>query len=94
VALLLAADAPARRPHLDRKVDIELQDADIHSAIRLFADYGDFSFVVGDDVTGTVTLHLRHVQWDAAFAVFLHNKGLEALPVGDTWRIQGVGASP
>lgn len=81
LALLLAALAHAAPP---QRVDLELQDADVHAALRLLADLGDVNLVVDDRVKGTITVRLRQVTWEDAFAAVLAAKGLTAVTVGDT----------
>ena len=72
-----AAPAPLL-PNTHRTVSLDLQDADIHGVLRLFAEVSGLNFVAGDDVQGTVTVHLTDVPWDQALAVILHSKGLGA----------------
>jgi type II secretory pathway component HofQ len=57
--------APGVRHH-GAPVDLDLRGAGIHDAFRLLADAGHVNLVIPDDVTGTVTLHLVRVAWDAA----------------------------
>lgn len=81
VAWLVAAALPARgdpgQPavrdlctpgvrHHGAPVDLDLRGAGIHDVFRLLADAARVNLVIPDDVTGTVTLHLVHVAWDAA----------------------------
>lgn len=83
-ALDAEPSAPSPRP----LVDLELQDADIHAALRFLADAGDVNLVVDDRVQGTITVRLRQVTWEDAFAAVLASKGLAAVPVGaTTWRV-------
>ena len=81
VGLLVAAapasgdprDEPAARDlcapgvrHHGAPIDLDVRGAGIHDVFRLLADAGRVNLVIPDDVTGTVTLHLVHVAWDAA----------------------------
>jgi hypothetical protein len=52
--------------HHGAPIDLDLKGADLPDVFRLLADVGRVNVVVPDDVTGKVTLHLRHVAWDAA----------------------------
>ena len=63
-------------------ISLELQDADIHSVIRLFADATGRNFVVDDAVQGKVTVFLKDVPWDQALQAILLSKGLIMVPVG------------
>ncbi len=57
-------------------IDLDLKDADIHDVLRLLADTGHVNLVVSDEVTGKVTLALRHVPWDQAACVIAATKKL------------------
>ena len=57
--------APGVRHH-GAAIDLDVRGAAIHDVFRLLADAGRVNLVISDDVTGTVTLHLVHVAWDAA----------------------------
>ena len=52
--------------HRGAAIDLDLERADIRGALRLVADAAKLGLVLGDDVTGTVTIHLKAVPWDAA----------------------------
>ncbi len=52
--------------HHGAAIDLDLKGAGIHDVFRLLADAGHVNLVIPDDVTGTVTLHLVHMAWDAA----------------------------
>ena len=52
--------------HHGAAIDLDVRGAAIHDVFRLLADAGRVNLVIPDDVTGTVTLHLVHVAWDAA----------------------------
>ncbi|HEY1813915.1 MAG TPA: hypothetical protein VGG74_16300 [Kofleriaceae bacterium] len=52
--------------HRGALIDLDLERAHVRAALKLVADTAHLSLVVGDDVTGTVTLHLARVPWDAA----------------------------
>ncbi len=66
------------RPAGVRTISLDLQSADIHSVLRLFADVSGMNFVASDDVKGTVTVTMQDVPWDQALAVILLSKGLAA----------------
>ena len=52
--------------HRGAPIDLDLDRAQLHGALRLVADAAHVSLVIADDVAGTVTLHLKAVPWDAA----------------------------
>ena len=64
-------------------ISLELQDADIHCVIRLFADATGRNFVLDDTVQGKVTVFLKDVPWDQALQAILMSKGLVMVPVGN-----------
>ncbi len=78
-----AAAPPPSLPNTHRTISLDLQDADIHSVLRLFADVSGLNVVAGDDVQGTVTVVMHDVPWDAALMAILHSKGLAAQRLGD-----------
>ncbi|HEX4450391.1 MAG TPA: hypothetical protein VH143_05935 [Kofleriaceae bacterium] len=53
-------------PHRGAAIDLDLERADVRGALRLVADAAKLGLVLGDDITGTVTIHLKAVPWDAA----------------------------
>src|SRR5512140_2581199 len=52
------ADPPPPPAYVGRKMDLDVKDADIHNVLRLIADVGRVNIVVGDDVTGSVTVRM------------------------------------
>ncbi len=59
------------------RIFLDVQDADIKSVFRLLSEQGRVSIVSGDDVKGTVTVHLKDVPWDQALDTILDLKGLD-----------------
>ncbi|HEY3448145.1 MAG TPA: secretin and TonB N-terminal domain-containing protein [Myxococcales bacterium] len=85
VALLLAAfPSPARAGKL---LSVELNNADIHHAIRIVAEASRLNFVVDDQVSGKVTLKLRNVPWEDALTAILRSKDLGQERTGTIVRI-------
>jgi type IV pilus assembly protein PilQ len=80
---LAAAGGPQPAP----TVDVSFAQTDVHAALRFLAESGDVNIVVGDDVSGTVTLDLHKVSWDEAFYAVLAQKGLTATLQGSTYDI-------
>jgi len=52
--------------HRGTVIDLDVKQADVQDVLRLLVDTAKLNLVVGDNVTGKVTLHLKHVAWDAA----------------------------
>lgn len=66
----------AARPAPAKRINLDVQDADVHNVLRLLADTGAINIVVPDHVKGRVTLKLRNVPWTEALDVVLRSKGL------------------
>ncbi|UCD63534.1 MAG: hypothetical protein JSW34_12430 [Candidatus Zixiibacteriota bacterium] len=49
--------------------NLQYQSADIKSVFTFLADYGGVNVVIAPDVSGTVTIKLRDVQWRAAMDI-------------------------
>ncbi len=65
------------------RVDLDVHDADVAEVCRLLADVGRVNVVVGDGVSGRVTVRLRRVPWDVALGAILASKGLTMRREGD-----------
>ncbi len=66
----------ARRFH-GARVDLDLKSADLANVFRLLADVGHVNIVVAGEVTGSITLRLKHVPWDQALEVVARTRGLD-----------------
>jgi type IV pilus assembly protein PilQ len=69
-------EAPRARFH-GAPVDLDLKDADLANVFRLLADVGHVNIVVAGEVTGTITLRLKHVPWDQALEVVARARDLD-----------------
>jgi type IV pilus assembly protein PilQ len=91
-ALLLGFSLIALAPEASAadkgKIDIDVVNADIRNVLRLFADVGHVNLVLGDDVSGPVTVRFRNVPWDTAMRSVLSVKGLAMERVGNIVRVQ------
>jgi hypothetical protein len=58
-------------------IDLDLKSADLPDVFRLLADVGHVNIVVTGEITGTVTLRLKHVPWDQALDVVARAKDLD-----------------
>ena len=88
----VSADAPppaVAQPDI-KTMNLSLQDADIHHAIRLISDVADLNFVIADGVSGTVTVELTEVPWTDALNAILMSKGLMAVPIGEIVFVQAI----
>ena len=59
-------------------VTINVRDVDIKDVIRLISDASGFNVILGDDVSGKLTLSLVEVPWDQALDVILRTGQLGA----------------
>lgn len=57
-------------------VDLDLKSADLANVFRLLADVGHVDIVIAGEVSGTVTLRLKHVPWDQALELVARTHGL------------------
>lgn len=67
------------RRYKGRKINIDIKDGDIHNILRLLAKEGNINIITSDQVSGTVTMHLKNVPWDQALELILRSKGYEAV---------------
>ena len=63
-------------------LSLDFQDIEIRAVLQIIADFTGLNLVVGDAVTGRVTLRLKEVPWDQALDVILKTQGLEKRLVG------------
>ena len=54
-----------------RRIDIELQDAEIHAVLDLFADIGKVNIVAAKGIEGRVTAKFHDTPWDTVLAHIL-----------------------
>ena len=73
-----SASAPpgAKKTYTGRRVTLEFVDADIRKIFQLIAEVSNLNILIGDDVSGTITIKLVNVPWDQALDMILETKGL------------------
>jgi type IV pilus assembly protein PilQ len=64
------------------RITLDFQDIDIRAALRILAEFNDFSLVVGDSVEGRLTLRLDAVPWEQALDLVLKPRGLDRRHIG------------
>ncbi len=69
------------------KVSFDFKDIDIRNALKLIAEMSDLNIIMGDDVTGTLTMRLVDVPWDQALDLILSSRGLGKIQEGNVVRI-------
>ncbi len=70
--LLMLSPVMAQNQPKDPSVpikNVEFQGSDIRAALTFLADYGNVNVVIAPDVTGTVTIRLRDVNWRDAMDI-------------------------
>jgi type IV pilus assembly protein PilQ len=91
VVLAFTATAAQAGPRADgggeRRITIDMQDAEIGNVLRLLADVSGKNLVYGEEVKGKITLKLKNVPWSQALKVVLQTKGLGAEHDGNVIRI-------
>lgn len=65
-----------KKVYTGKRVTLEFVDADIRKIFQLIAEVSNLNILVGDDVTGTISIKLVNVPWDQALDVILDTKGL------------------
>lgn len=76
-----------RSRYTGQRISFEFKDIDIHNLLRIFADISKKNVIVGDNVSGKVTIKLRNVPWDQALDIVLKSKGLDKEEFGNIIRI-------
>jgi len=69
------------------KVSFDFKDIDIRNALKLIAEMSDLNIIMGDDVSGTLTMRLIDVPWDQALDLILSSRGLGKIQEGNVVRI-------
>lgn len=79
------------RSYKGRKVTLEFADAEVRKIFQLLSEVSNKNFVLGDDVTGAISLKLVNVPWDQALDIILDTKGLDKREDGNIIVIKGKG---
>jgi type IV pilus assembly protein PilQ len=74
-----------------RKVTLEFADAEVRKIFQLLSEVSNKNFVLGDDVTGNISIKLVNVPWDQALDIILDTKGLDKREEGNIIIIKGKG---
>ena len=80
-----------KKMYTGRRVSLEFSDADIRKILQLIAEVSNMNFIIGDDVSGTISIKLVNVPWDQALDVILETKGLEKRQEGNIMYIKPKG---
>jgi len=79
------------RHYKGRKVTLEFADAEVRKIFQLLSEVSNKNFVLGDDVSGAISLKLVNVPWDQALDIILDTKGLDKREDGNIILIKGKG---
>jgi type IV pilus assembly protein PilQ len=79
------------RLYKGRRVTLEFADAEVRKIFQLLSEVSNKNFVLGDDVTGAISLKLVNVPWDQALDIILDTKGLDKREDGNIILIKGKG---
>lgn len=80
-----------RRMYTGRKVTLEFADAEVRKIFQLLSEVSNKNFVLGDEVTGNISMKLVNVPWDQALDIILDTKGLDKREEGNIVLIRGKG---
>ena len=69
-----------------------MKGADLANVFRLIAEVGHVSIVMAGEISGTVTLRLRHVPWEQALDVIARAKNLDLEFDGNVILVRSGGA--
>ena len=86
-----AAPVSGKARYNGRKVTLEFADAEVRKIFQLLSEVSNKNFVLGDEVTGTISLKLVNVPWDQALDIILDTKGLDKREEGTIVLIRGKG---
>ncbi|OEU45583.1 MAG: hypothetical protein BBJ60_00935 [Desulfobacterales bacterium S7086C20] len=75
------------KKYTGERISLDFQDADIHNIFRILHEVSGKNFVIGEDVTGKVTLKLVNVPWDQVLALILKMNKLGTVEEGNIVRI-------
>jgi len=80
--VVAADEAGVRRPPVPgTRINLEVQDADLHSVLGLISEVSGLEFVVDESVRVRVTLALYDVPWNHALLAILDAHGLATVPL-------------
>lgn len=71
-----------------RRIDIELQDANLRDVFRLFEDIGKINIVVERGVEGRVTCLFRDTPWDEVLRHIIRATGHALIREGNVYYVK------
>lgn len=80
--VVAAGEAGGDRPPVPgARINLEVEDADLHSVLGLISEVSGLDFVVDESVRARVTVALRDVPWNHALLAILDAHGLATVPL-------------
>ncbi|MEO6144778.1 MAG: AMIN domain-containing protein, partial [Dermatophilaceae bacterium] len=83
VAAAVSTSANPAANFSGERISLNFQDIEVRALLQILADFNDFSLVVGDNVSGNITMRLDNVPWDQALDLVLRSRGLDQRLVGN-----------
>lgn len=75
------------KQYVGKKITLQLRDVLIKDVFRTISEASDFNIVIGDEVTGKITMNLVDVPWDQALDIILKSNKLAAERNGNVLRV-------
>ncbi|MBK5276688.1 MAG: type IV pilus secretin PilQ [Desulfuromonadales bacterium] len=79
------------KTYTGRKISLEFADADVRKIFQLLSEVSGKNFVLGDEVTGNISLKLVNVPWTQALDIIIETKGFEYKDENNIVMIRGAG---
>lgn len=70
-----------------KKISIIMNDIDVREALSFLSDESGVNMIIDDNVSGRISIKLKSVPWDQAFALILKSKGLAYVRQGSVIRV-------
>lgn len=74
-----------------RKITLEFADAEVRKIFQLLSEVSGKNFVLGDEISGNISLKLVNVPWTQALEIILETKGFESREENNVMMIRGAG---
>jgi type IV pilus assembly protein PilQ len=86
---VVSTTATTGKIYTGRKVTLEFADAEVRKIFQLLAEVSGKNFVLGDEVTGAISLKLVNVPWDQALDIISESKNYDIKENGNVLTIKG-----
>lgn len=85
----VGVDACERGTHWrGSRITLDVKDASLPEVFRFLADVGRANIVMGDDITGSVTMRLTKVPWDQVLCTVAATKQLRVERDGSVYLVR------